>query len=376
VYRLNERTTGDERGAIEGRLVGLDREALMSIADTAEAMRAASWAAELTKRQAEREAARPATALEARIIECAEQARQFGAHVQKNEHGEILLGADALAYRMRDPDERTGEAAIVHGQEAFAARLDAAGIAIVRVTATDIRALDALRQGEAAARLAAAANGETRKEYHFAELVEGELAAVTRGGDVHHINADKLRGVDLAAGLPSVIEARAAFEIDREQRDSLYAGARADHVAAQEAFAARQDLRQATREAERIVEAAVETPVAPVSRAIDIVGGLLGGAAKIVEAIGDFFFAGPKPTRQQAHEAAQARGNEETLHARDYAATVQARETEFDEQMHALKTSQQQEDLSFAQRYGTPPTREANLGRDHEHERERERDRD
>ncbi len=88
VFRLTERTTGDERGEIEGRLVGLDRDALLNVADTAEAMRAASWAAELSKRQAEREAARPATALEARIIECAEQARQFGAHVQKNEQGE------------------------------------------------------------------------------------------------------------------------------------------------------------------------------------------------------------------------------------------------------------------------------------------------
>jgi hypothetical protein len=379
VFGLNERTTGDARGEIEGRLVGLDRDALLSVADTAEAMRAASWAAELSKRQAEREAARPATALEGRIIECAEQARLFGAHVQKDEQGEILLGADVLAYRMRDPDERTGEAAIVHGPDAFAARLDAAGIAIVRVTATDIRALDALRQDEDAARRTAAANGETRKEYHFAELAECELAAVTRGGDVHRLNADKLRGVEIAVELPGVIEARVAFEIDREQRDVLYAGRSADHAAAQEAFGDRQVLRQGTRAAEHAVHETFEGSATVVDTALHTTSGLLGGAAKMVEALGDFLgglFGGPKLTRQQAHEAAQARGNEETLHARDYAATVQAQEAEFDERMHALKTSQQQEDLSFAQRYGTPPTREANLGRDHEHERERERDRD
>ena len=67
VFRLNERTTGDERGEIEGRLVGLDRETLLNVADTAEAMRAASWAAELGKRQAEREEARPRARLRRRL---------------------------------------------------------------------------------------------------------------------------------------------------------------------------------------------------------------------------------------------------------------------------------------------------------------------
>ncbi len=267
----------------------------------------------------------------------------------------------------------------MHGPQAFAARLDAAGIAIVRVTATDIRALEALRQDEDMARVAAATNGETRKQYHFAELAEGELAAVTRGGDVHRINPDKLRGVEIAAELPSVIEARATFEIDREQRDALYAGARADHAAAQEAFADRQELRQATRKAEKIVEAAFEAPASAIDTALHAMSALLDGPAKIVSAIGDFLgglFGEPKDTKAQAEQKVRAATNEETLHARDYAASIPSQEAEFDERMHAQKTADQQQDLSFYQRYGAPPTREANLGRDHEHERERERDRD
>jgi hypothetical protein len=43
--------------------------------------------------------------------------------------------------------------------------------------------------------------------------------------------------------------------------------------------------------------------------------------------------------------------------------------------LHDLKTSQQQEDLSFAQRYGTPPTREANMGRERDDDYGRERER-
>ena len=44
--------------------------------------------------------------------------------------------------------------------------------------------------------------------------------------------------------------------------------------------------------------------------------------------------------------------------------------------MHAQKTGQQEQDLSFAARYGTPPTREANIGRELDQGRERERERD
>ena len=92
-------------------------------------------------------------------------------------------------------------------------------------------------------------------------------------------------------------------------------------------------------------------------------------------ALADMFSAPPPETKQQVHDQAQAEGNVETIHAHDYAATVQAKEAEFDDRMHDLKTNQQQEDLSFSRRYGTPPTREANLGRDRDDDYERERER-
>ena len=254
VYRLDERTTGSLRPDIEGRLAGIDRAALMNVTAAREAMQAAGLAAWVAERQAEREKTRPATALEGRIIECAEQARLFGAYVQKDEHGTILRGADAVAYRLRPEEERTGgEGAIVHGPAAFAARLDAAGIAIVRVTEADVPALDALRQGEAMARFAAETNNEARPQHHFAKLEIGELAAVTRGGDVHRISADKLRGVEIPADLPSVTEARAASEIDRERTDALYGGHRAEIAADREAFAAEREERAAAAHTARDV---------------------------------------------------------------------------------------------------------------------------
>ena len=68
-HRLNERTTGDERGEIEGRLAGIDRAALMNVADTQEAMRAASLGGMESRAPAEREQARPPSAIEAAIAD-------------------------------------------------------------------------------------------------------------------------------------------------------------------------------------------------------------------------------------------------------------------------------------------------------------------
>jgi hypothetical protein len=216
----------------------------------------------------------------------------------------------------------------------------------------------------------------------------GPFVSSGRNGDVFRLSPQKLdfedieqRLADVQTRLPTVVEARALNEIDRERKTEQRAQSEADFIAARieqaDAFAGKQELGQATGAAETVVHAAFETPVAAAAEAVNVAGGFLRSATKIVEGVGNFLgnlFGGPKPTRQQAHDTAQARGNEETLHARDYAATVQAKETEFDDRMHAQKTSQQEQDLSFAARYGTPPTREANLGREHDHEREREQD--
>ena len=202
VYRFNEHTTGQLRDEIEKRLAGIDPAELMSIADTKEAMREADRAAYAEAR----ERARPATAMEQRIIDCREKAEQLGA--------EIVPEGSEL-----------GELETVHGAAAFAGRLDQAGIAIVRVTQADEIALAALRQDQDMQRLAAETNREARRSCHFDDVKAGEIAAVDRSGNVHRLNhyrldLEALESTLLEAGndrLPSVTEARAAFETKRER---------------------------------------------------------------------------------------------------------------------------------------------------------------
>jgi hypothetical protein len=111
--------------------------------------------------------------------------------------------------------------------------------------------------------------------------------------------------------------------------------------------------------------------------------GIFGGLARVADIIlgGLFSFFGaaePKLTAQQVHQKEQARGNDETLTAQAYAAGEQTKAEDHDWRMAEQKRQQQDNDLSFAQRFGTPPTQEANLGRERderddgwEHERER-----
>ena len=341
VTRIDQRTTGDLWHEIEQRLASIDRSQLLTVAEARDVMKEANRAAWADAR----EQARPASAIETAI-------------------------AVALTSTMTGTD--------------FAAALDENGLTVARVTAADVLALDALRDADRAA----GTYDEQASGRRFADIHAGELAAVTRQGDVFRLSPQKLdfeeieqRLADVQTRLPTVVEARALNEIDHERKGEQRAQSEADFIAARieqaDAFAGKQELRQATRAAETVVHAAFETPVAAAAEVLDLAGGFVGSAAKIVSAIGDFLgglFGGPKDTKAQAEQKMKAATNEETLHARDYAATVQAKEAEFDDRMHAQKTSQQEQDLSFSARFGTPPTREANIGREHDNERERERD--
>ena len=143
VTRIDQRTTGDHRAEIEQRLASIDRASLLTVAEARDVMKEANKAAWRTERQAEREQARPPTAIEARI-------------------------ADAL------PSTTTGTD--------FAAALDKKGLTIARATATDIQALEALR----AADISAGTTADLASGRRFAEnLLTGDLAAVTRQGDVY-----------------------------------------------------------------------------------------------------------------------------------------------------------------------------------------------
>jgi hypothetical protein len=100
------------------------------------------------ERAAEREQARPASRIESRIADCAEKAARLGATVLEDASGRRVDRVEALADYFRPDDERQTHAVTVHGREAFAARLEDVGIALVRVTETDAKALAALREQE------------------------------------------------------------------------------------------------------------------------------------------------------------------------------------------------------------------------------------
>jgi hypothetical protein len=379
VTRIDERTTGDTRAEIEARLASIDRTKLLTVAEARDVMKEANKAAWRAERQAEREQARPASWIEKRIAECADQAQRAGAVTQQDAQGRTVSGAETLAERLRPEDERTHAARTVHGPDAFAARLEEAGIALARVTEANLPQLDALRRAEEIARMTAETNGEAYKGHRLADLKAGQLVAVTRSGDVYRINPDKLRGADIPAALPGVIEAREAFEIERADKTTLWDLKRAEIEAGRRQRTEARQLHRGAATAERAVHTAFETPASAVGKTLRKTGKLAKAVEKVFEtAFGllfGAFMAGPKDTQAQAEQKEKAATNEETLHARDYAAHVQAKEAEFDEQMHAQKTADQQQDLRSSQRSGRPATREANIGRgrDDDYERERER---
>ena len=209
------------------------------------------------KKQAERDQARPASFIGRKITDCENRAHVAGAIIQRDGSGQIVAGAAALADRLRPQDERQTETATIHGAEAFAARLDQAGIAIVRATDADVKIIDALRREEAAARLAAETNREAYKGNRFDRLQAGDVAAVNRRGDVFRLNPYRLdlerieRALTSSRTLPGVIEARAAFESNRAQTEKLWTRTKAASVERKAAFEQRRDVRSTVATAER-----------------------------------------------------------------------------------------------------------------------------
>ena len=103
------------------------------------------------------------------------------------------------------------------------------------------------------------------------------------------------------------------------------------------------------------------------SRAVDIVLGTIIG----------YFVDDPKMTEQQIHETLQARGNIETIRAQEVAAAAQEDRVAYEYSALAAKSAQQEKDVYLSLMLGTPPTAEANLGRDeYEHQREEQRSQD
>lgn len=139
---------------------------------------------------------------------------------------------------------------------------------------------------------------------------------------------------------------------------------------------------QRPSQAPEIAPAAASEPEPEVTRGAErAVGSIFGGFARMAERVlGGLFslFAGdePKVTPQQAHDRAQAAGNVETQHAQAHEVARQEGDLRLALTLELLRQQDEARDLSFAQRYGTPPTREADpRERDEGYERERERDR-
>jgi hypothetical protein len=310
VYKLDERSTGLRKADIEGRLSGL--EGLCNVTDAQAAMREAaleSWKAEQADR---REQVREPSWIERRIIECARRG-DLGALIQIDADGNQVRGAEALADRLRPADERRTKGLAVRGARAFAAELEDAGIALVRVTETDMKALDALRQDEVLAQLAAETDRVAYKGYRFDACVPGDLAAVTRRGDVYRINPHKLDGVAryLDAALPGVVEARSQFEIDREQTDDVWLQLRLDignHRTERELV---QQERAEVRAGSRAINTAAETIEEGLEGGDRIIQKAVGGIVRLLEGLADFLFPQPRLTRDQAERAGHAAEEEE-----------------------------------------------------------------
>ena len=152
IHKLDERSTGLRTADIQSRLAGL--EDLLTVRDAQAAMRQAARESWVTEQAAAREQAREPTRIENRIAECARLTELSGAHIQVNADDNRVRGAAALADRLRPEDQRRTTPVIIHGSDAFSVRLEEAGIALVRVTDADVKALAQLRQDETMAGLA------------------------------------------------------------------------------------------------------------------------------------------------------------------------------------------------------------------------------
>jgi len=307
VYRLDERTTGQTRNEIEGRLAGLDRTELSNIADTKEAMREAAQAAWVDQQRDARERERLPNRIESRIAECGRQARQ-----------DVIFAdsEDRLAVRLKPEDEQRIRTARIY--EAFAARLDEAGIAIARVKDADITAIAALREQEGFDR----ASGQAHRPRHFAaDLVAGDMAAVTGSGEVYRINPEKIGDAKqhLPEELPGVIETRARIEIEREQKAELYGQRRADNLTAQQDYAAGRESSHQAAETARNVRQFNQDIGEAVDTGWKATGGFMRGLAsaaeKFIDFLGDMLFPAPPPTPDQAERMVRSAEEKQQAHA-------------------------------------------------------------
>jgi hypothetical protein len=337
VTRIDQRTTGEQWEVIQKRLGGIEREKLLSAAAAKAMMREANRIEWNKHKQAERDAARPPTTLETAINAI---------------HREAL------------------------DNQRFAEALDKADITITRATAADITVLNTLRRDQELAQIIAQAAGiAAHAGPRLAQVREGELAAVTRRGDVYRLTPQHLDpglAAQLQQGpLPSVTQARATFEIERlaaatfqqEMIDSQLAR-RAETTATRVARDSIWDTGQARGQAETAIKHDTHETLDAAYDGMDTGNRLLGSVAKVLskmlDVLADMIAPAPPPTLDQAER--MHRASEEHEAADTARRETEARLAETNEMIRASERAEaerQAEEEHIRQRQ-----REQELGRE------------
>ena len=262
----------------------------------------------------------------------------------------------------------------------LAEKLEKAGLTIARTTAADEVALEALRQDAKLESYVAYENVDPVRSTRLDNVVPGDIAAVTRHGNVIRLSPDKLDLGDLELrlaeveprGLPSIVEARAQSEIDREETAKYWADIRAQNLEARlEANAAyegerafRGHVNAAEHGVEETIYAAEDTVDAGMRAATHGLGGLAKAVEKVLSGVFSFFGLGePKLTPAQREQAAKAEDELSEAHAQQAAEQKNeaARDWEIFERDRRQQQDEHEENLGYRERPG-------------DRERERERD--
>lgn len=368
VYQLNPRNTGLSRDQIESRLAVADLSAAPTVTQAQTMMREQSRAAFAEQKRTER--------LEARIAVAASQAHQFGATVAVDGKGRAASAPEALADRLKSEAERQLRFETRHGAQAFAARLADRGLTLARVSAGDAGAVAVLREQEQQQR---AATVSRRTPHHFAKLEAGDLAAVTRNGDVYRVNPEGFGDagkalfdqLDKSGPLPDVIEARTRHARERDRIARIWQDHQAAQTAAREqAITAQGDMKRVAGSAIREADKTERTTVKAAGKAASIARrGILGLLTGLVKWLDPFPAPPPDPAQQKRDRLAA-----EQQAARD---EIKARREADGEQQRAQQRQQQQD--PFLARIGalppTPPTEEQRRQQEQDRSRGYERER-
>jgi hypothetical protein len=199
---------------------------------------------------------------------------------------------------------------------------------------------------------------------------------VTRAGDVFRLNPARLdfveieqRLADTQPRMASVVEARATFEIAREQQAELWKQQRDEITAARVLRSEAQDADREIRSAAKTVEGETREIIGAAEQAVDkgtrVFGGMLRGVAKLseklIDFLGDLFAPTAPPTRQEA-EGMQQAAKERQQEAADLTAAAESK-ARLDDLLRQIARDDAQRRLA----------RERGEDRDDDRGRERER---